>query len=85
MFINIGSNKLIKKRDIVGIFDLDTASHEKETKEFLRSAEKKKQVEVCGYDLPKAFVVTSDRKKKEKNQTVFLTTLSASSLAGRNK
>ena len=36
MFINIGSNKSVRKKEIVGIFDLDTASHEKETRDFLK-------------------------------------------------
>ena len=89
MHINIGSNRLIKKRDIIGIFDLDTASHEKETKDFLKIAEKEKNIEVCRTDLPKSFVVVSSAQKKQrkngKKHTVFLTTLSSASLAGRNK
>ncbi len=90
MLINIGSNKLIRKKDIVGIFDLDTSSHEKETKEFLKAAEKNGTVEMCGSDLPKAFIVASGtgsekigRKNHIKNNIVYLTTLSAASLAGR--
>lgn len=88
MLINIGSNRLVRKREIVGIFDLDTASHEKDTKDFLKACEKKKILEMCGNDLPKAFVLTASDKKKEKKEkktTVFLTTLSSASLAGRNK
>lgn len=93
MYVNIGSGKLIRKKDIVGIFDLDTSSHEKETRDFLRIAEKNRSVEVCGSDLPKAFVVA--RKKRKKNGVgkrgiaqdckVYLTTLSASSLSGRGE
>ena len=40
MYIHIGSGKVIRKKNIVGIFDLDTASHEKDTREFLKKAEK---------------------------------------------
>ena len=85
MHINIGANRLVRKKEIVGIFDLDAASHEKDTKDFLKACEKKKILEMCGNDLPKAFVITASDKKKEKKSTVFLTTLSAASLAGRNK
>lgn len=90
MFINIGKDKSVRKKEIVGIFDLDTASHEKETREFLKISEKKGIVKTCGNDLPKAFVVTSSKNKrssnkKEKKTTVYLTTLSSASLAGRNK
>lgn len=85
MLINIGANKLVRKKEIVGIFDLDTASHEKDTKDFLKACEKKKIIEMCGNDLPKAFVLTAIDKKKQKNSKVYLTTLSSASLAGRNK
>ena len=90
MFINIGSNKSVRKKEIVGIFDLDTASHEKETRDFLKISEKKGIVKVCGNDLPKAFVVTASAKtkvshKNNKKTEVYLTTLSSASLAGRNK
>lgn len=85
MHINIGANKLVRKKEIVGIFDLDTASHEKDTKDFLKECEKKKILEMCGSDLPKAFVLTAENKKKQKKSKVYLTTLSAASLAGRNK
>ena len=56
MYINIGANKLIRKKNIVGIFDLDTSSHEKDTRDFLKKSEKKGIVKVCGNDLPKSFV-----------------------------
>lgn len=80
MFINIGSGRLIRKKDIVGIFDLDTSSHEKDTREFLKNAEKNGTLETCGDGLPKAFVVISG---KDGTNTVCLTTLAAKSLAGR--
>lgn len=82
MFINIGSGKLIRKKDIIGIFDLDTSSHEKDTREFLKNAEKNRRVETCGGGLPKAFVLAED---SEKNEKIYLTTLAAKSLAGRNQ
>ena len=76
MFIHIGSGCILRKKNIVGIFDLDTASHEKDTREFLKNAEKNGSLEVCGDGLPKAFVVTNEPK-------VYFTTLSAKSLSGR--
>ncbi len=92
MYINIGSNTLVRKKDIIGIFDLDTSSHEKDTRDFLKTAEKNGIVEVCGTDLPKSFVLVKKNKKekgirkKEVNQqkSVYLTTLSSASVAGRN-
>lgn len=91
MYINIGSHTLIRKKDIIGIFDLDTSSHEKDTRDFLKNAEKNGNVEVCGTDLPKSFVIIKKSKKEKgirKNEKiyekeVFLTTLSSASLSGR--
>lgn len=99
MYINIGSNTLVRKKDIIGIFDLDTSSHEKDTRDFLKAAEKNGIVEVCGTDLPKSFVLVN-KSKKEKGlerkkikaqnlksaykTSVYLTTLSSASVAGRN-
>ena len=92
MYINIGANKLIRKKNIVGIFDLDTSSHKKNTRNFLKKKKKKEKIKVYGNDLPKSFVLTSEKEdglKKEKparkKNTIYFTTLSSSSLAGRNK
>lgn len=82
MFINCGKDTLLYKKNIVGIFDLDSSSHEGDTKSFLKKAEKEGRITVCGNDLPKAFVVTSEKGKKE--DKIYLTTLSSASLAGRN-
>lgn len=76
MFVHIGSGRILRKKSIIGIFDLDTASHEKDTREFLKNAEKSGVLEACGDGLPKAFVVTDEKK-------VYLTTLSAKSLSSR--
>lgn len=80
MFINIGSGRLLRKKEVIGIFDLDTASHEKDTREFLKKAEKDGLLETCGGGLPKAFVVTAE---KDGQKHVYLTTLAAKSLSGR--
>ena len=76
MYVPIGSGRVLRKKEIIGIFDLDTASHEKETREFLKKAEKEGCLETCGDGLPKAFIVTEKSK-------VYLTTLSAKSLSSR--
>ena len=86
MYINIGSNTLIRKKDIIGIFDLDTSSHEKDPRDFLKNAEKN------GMDLPKSFVLVKKSKKEkgirkneqESKKCVYLTTLSSASLSGRS-
>ena len=77
MYINCGGNVILPKKKIIGIFDLDSATVKETTKVFLNAAEREGRLTVCGNDLPKAFVLTKER--------VYLTTLSAASLVGRNK
>lgn len=81
MLLNIGSNTVINRKEIVGIFDFDSATVKKQTVKFLKSAEKEGKVVQIGIDLPKAFVLTNDGKKDK----VYFTTLSSGSLAGRVK
>ena len=40
MFIHLGQDTVVKKEDIIGIFDLDTATVSKRTRDFLSKAEK---------------------------------------------
>ena len=77
MYLNLGSSVLIPKKNIVGVFDLDSSTIGATTKEFLRSAEKDGRSVTVGDDIPKAFVVTSDGK-------IYITTISAASIKGRN-
>ncbi|MBE6703833.1 MAG: DUF370 domain-containing protein [Ruminococcaceae bacterium] len=80
MYITLGSSVSVKKRDVIGIFDLDTAPADSQVMEFLKENEKKKNVTVVGDGIPKAFVVTNDGKETR----VYITTISASSIKGRN-
>jgi len=80
MFLHIGSNSVIKKKDIIGFFDIDSRSTPETTKKFLRRAEKEGRTEMAGYDLPKAFVLCSDKGEDK----VIFTHLSAKTLAGRS-
>lgn len=79
MFLHIGSNSIIKKKDIIGFFDIDSKSTPETTKKFLRRQEKAKKTETAGYDIPKTFILVSDKKEDR----VIFTQLSAKTLAGR--
>ncbi len=81
MYITLGSSVSVKKCDVIGIFDLDTAPADSQIMEFLKENEKKKNVTVVGDGIPKAVVVTNDGKETK----VYITTISASSIKGRNE
>ena len=54
----------IEKSDIVGIFDMDTATVAPETRDFLRRGEKEGRTAVTTGDIPVSFAVTADKKNK---------------------
>ena len=60
MYLHIGNNKNIRKRSLIGIFDMEITTQSSVTKEFLREIQKKNMVENISHDLPKSFVVTDD-------------------------
>ena len=60
MYVHIGENKVIRKKDIEFIFDLDSATVSVHTRNFLKKAEKENRVVLWGYDLPRSFIVTRD-------------------------
>ena len=57
MFV-LSKEKSLRMRDIVGVFDLDTATVSSVTKSFLSSAEKRSEV-VGIENLPKSFILAS--------------------------
>lgn len=60
MYLHIGEDTLIKSSEIIGIFDIDTSTVNKATRDYLKKAEKDKKVIYVNFDLPKCFVVTDD-------------------------
>ena len=78
MFINAGNDEILK-RDVIGIFDMDTATVSKKTRDMLARAEKNGGVRLLTYDLPRSFILT----EKNGEQTVYLSQYSASTLLAR--
>ncbi len=79
MFLHIGEGKVISKKNIIGIFDLENTSVSKKTREFLRINEKKGNTEYVGYEIPKTYIL-EDRKNGEK---VVFTNISTQTLQKR--
>ena len=82
MFLHIGNGVSVRPKDIIGIFDLDTASVSAETKRFLRNAEKKKILEdEANGEIPRSFLLL-DRKNKGQDKEKYVLKLSLISSAG---
>lgn len=73
MYIHIGNNKVVRKNDILGVFDLDSSTVSISTRKYLNKAQKEKRVITLGYELPKSFIIL-------KNKEVYLSPLNTSSI-----
>lgn len=57
MYLHVGNNRNIRVRDLVGIFDADTATVATVTKRYLSAAQAEGAVEFASIELPKSFVL----------------------------
>lgn len=60
MFIHLGEDTVINDKSIIGIFDIDTSTVSKASRDYLTAAERGKKVIYVNYDLPKSFIVTDE-------------------------
>ena len=65
MFLHIGNKKSVKKRDIIGIFDLDTSTVSKITRKYISNMQKSGKVTYLDSDVPRAFILTGDKNESE--------------------
>ena len=79
MYLHLGHNTIIRQSDIVGIFDLDTATVMKSTRDFLREAQSRGEVITAGEELPKSFVLTM----KNGRQHIYLAAMGSNTLQKR--
>ena len=61
MYLHVGNGKSLKKKDIIGIFDLDTATVSRITKGFINEKQKNGDIEYLDSDLPRSFILYESR------------------------
>ena len=79
MYVHAGNNRIIRTREIVGIFDMDTATMQTATREYLRAAEKDGRMINIKEEIPKSFIITSEKS----GDKVYVSQISTSALLGR--
>ena len=80
MYVHAGNNRIIRTKNIIGIFDMDTATMAVTTRDYLRNAEKSGEVINIKEEIPKSFIVTVN---DEGEDIVYVSQISTSALAGR--
>lgn len=82
MYLHIGENVSIISSDIIGIFDIDKTTTTGETRNFLTHSEQNGTSITISEDMPKSFIVVSDREKIFNHQ-IYISPISASTLKQR--
>lgn len=80
MYLHVGNNHNVRTRDIIGVFDADTATVSAITKKYLSEADAKGSVTFASEEIPKSFVLY---KTRDKGYRICFSQLSSSSLIGR--
>ena len=79
MFIHLGEKCIVRKKDIVGIFDIENTSVSAITKEFLNKAGKRGGVVYINEEMPKSFILVRDGEES----VIYISSLSPSTLVKR--
>lgn len=86
MFLHLGRNTIVNTKDILGIFDIETASTSKITCEYLKETPQKEIISVTD-ELPKSFIVCGkslNHKNKDNNEIeVYISQISSATLKKR--
>lgn len=80
MFLHIGGDVVIPIKNIIAIFDIESTTISKDTKEFLTIAEEEGFIESISHDLPKSFIITETDKKSK----IYLSPISSVTLQKRS-
>lgn len=66
MYLHMGGDYIVNRRDIIGVFDIDNSTVSNITKEYLRKKEKEGRVLAIGKNMPKSFIII------EKSDDIFI-------------
>jgi len=79
MYLHLGADIVVKTSNVLGIFDIEKTSISKITKAYLSNAQKSNFVVNVTEELPKSFVVCSEKDKT----VVYISQISPSTLTKR--
>ena len=80
MYLHIGNGITVRRKNIIGIFDLDTATVSSITRNYISANEKSGNIIYKDTDLPRAFVLHEEINGNDKKYKIKLSRISASGL-----
>ena len=79
MYIHLGNEISLKKKNIVGIFDIENTTISKNTGHLLENATKEGRVVNVSYEMPKSFIVSMENGR----EIVYISQISVATLRKR--
>lgn len=84
MYLHVGNGETLRKKNIIAIFDLDTATVSGITRRFIAGKEKQGLVEYGDADLPRSFLLVDGETAADPNQSkIKLSRISPAVLCAR--
>lgn len=79
MYLHLGQNTVVLIKDVIGIFDMETSTISRTTRDTLAVAQRSGEVVNVSMEMPKSFVLCKNGEKT----TVYITQISSSTLLKR--
>lgn len=84
MYLHLGQETVVEAETIVGIYDMDTSTISKWSREYLSKAEKEGRVVNVSYELPKSFIICKEKEDGVFIEKVYISPLSSQTLLKRS-
>lgn len=85
MYLHLGQETVVDTKNIIGIYDMDTSTVSKWSRDFLTNAEKSGRVVNVSFELPKSFIVCRELKEGKETEIVYISPLSSQTLLKRTQ
>lgn len=79
MYLHLGQDTVVLMKDVIGIFDMETSTISRTTRDMLAAAQRSGDVVNVSMEMPKSFVLCKNGQKT----TVYITQISSSTLLKR--
>ena len=80
MYLHIGNGITVRKKNVIGIFDLDSATVSAVTKKYINKNEKDGNILYGDSDLPRTFVLHEENENGNKKYKIKLSRISSHGL-----
>lgn len=75
MYIHLGNGRIVREKEVIGVFDLDLSTLSKTTRAFLSQAEKEGRLEITSDEIPRSVIITEEK--------IYMSVLSPKAICGR--